>query len=221
MIREWSIRARRGMTLLEVLVAMALMGMMAVIVSTLWGQLRSWNEEADRAGAALRPHRAAVMLREQWGARHSVGDEDETLGRVQAGPGGVSFLTTRPVLYPSWPVVEASYSIERRADGEQSLVYDERRVGPTGEVLDAPPGAREAESLVVLERCAEASWSYRLLATWDEGGEEASEYRWSPEVAGGPLEEIELVCVRWSALVDTGRAEREEVVWAGALGASR
>jgi len=215
------VRRDRGMTLLELLVAMTLVGMMAVVASALWGQLRSWGEEAARAEAALRPHRAAMMLREQWGGRHSIDDEDETVGRVQAGPGGVSFLTTRPVLHPGWPVVEASYGHERQDDGTSALVYSERRVGPTGELLDDERGAGAPDPLTVLASCADAEWSYRLIVTRDEGGDSVTEIRWAPEVSGGPLEEVTLACVRWSASVDTGRAEREEVVWAGALELSR
>ncbi len=161
------------MTLIELLVSLALLGMIAVLVSLMWGQLRRWGEGSEVAMAALRPQRVHMMLDRQWGAR-ATAEEEQVLGRVRGDASTLTFTTYRSRVHVAWPVVEATYRVEPvdagQPDGVVNLMYSEQMLGPT---LEAVAGGQEAP-VVLLAGCEVVGVRFRVRRQV-EGGD-GSEY---------------------------------------------
>jgi prepilin-type N-terminal cleavage/methylation domain-containing protein len=119
---------RRGMTLLEVVLALTIMASLAGLVATLWTQGARWTDERAGHARALRLARALELVRAQWAERRVSLRLDEQGASVQAEAGGVTFITTSAVLTPEWPIVRATYSVEPPPHvpaTRRSLVYTE------------------------------------------------------------------------------------------------
>ena len=207
--------ARRGMTLVELLVSLALLGMIAVLVSMMWGQLRRWGEGSEAAFAALRPQRVHMMLERQWGAR-AEGGEEQLLGRVSGDRSTLVFTTYRPVVHVAWPFVEATYRVEPvdlgRPDGLVRVVYSERRLGPTLETV----ASGEVDEIVLLDDCRVASMGFRARRAVEGGDGSEYEEVWLDALDESAVEEMEPLYVEFSA------EQRGEVIgWVGVLTALR
>lgn len=203
------IRPHRGMTLIELLVSLALLGMIAVLVSTMWSQLRRWGQESNAAEAALRPQRVYMLLEKQWAARAQAGD-DQALGRVQGDATAFSFVTHEAVLHRGWPTVEATYRVElhdpSQPEGRVRVVYEEKRLGP---LLDVVP-SEASEPLVLLENCAAASVRYRVSVLDDSTSENVFEEQWAGTMVPGEDELIVPLYVEFRA-----EQRREVIGWVG------
>ncbi len=123
---------RRAFTLLEVVIATTVMGLLTLLISALNAQLRDWSVDAAEGGESLRVQRAVEFMRDQWAGRVSLPGRDES---IQTSPAYLSFVTTRPALDPAFPVVRATYRWVAREAGEQrvfDLVYEEAPVAGVG-----------------------------------------------------------------------------------------
>lgn len=206
--------SRRAMTLIELLVTLALLALMAVLTTVIWGQLRGWNNDTLAASAALRPIRLNMMLQRQWDHRAVAGDDAQTLGRVEGTRTELRFLTHHAVLTPGWPLVRASYTIEPvdtlgPASGAR-LVYRETRLGPSGLSLDV--GAPEEPPLVVLDHCSAAQWRWRVRTVPEPGAAESPALRWAPTPEPERFESTEMLRVEFRA-----QLRGEEVAWIGVI----
>lgn len=205
---------RRAMTLIELLVSLALLGMLAALAALMWGQLRGWGDDTDRAADALRPHRVHLMLAQQWNTRAPAGDQ-ELLGRPRGSTTGLSFVTLRSIRFPGWPVVEATYTIEPATPERAGrLLYEEKRYGPQMETV---PIAAGEEPLVLLENLSEAEIRFRARVTSEHRGETVVEEAWISSVgAESEDDSIELLYAELHAAV-----KGEDIRWVGIVEHSR
>ncbi len=199
---------RRAMTLIELLVSLALLGMLAALAAMMWGQLRGWGDDTDRASDALRPHRVHLLLAQQWNTRAPAGDQ-ELPGRPRGDAAGLSFVTLHPIRHPGWPVVEASYRIDPATpEHEARLLYEETRYGPQMETV---PGAHDDEPIVLLENLSGAEIRFRARVTSEHRGETVVEEIWLSSIgADSDDDEIELLYAELSA-----SAKGEDIRWVG------
>ena len=198
---------RRAMTLLELLVSLALLGMLAALASLVWGQLRGWAEDTDEADLALRPHRVQMLLEHQWNARAAAGEE-ALYGRPRGDAAEFAFCTRRPVRFPDWPIVEAIYRIEPATPERAArLVYEETRLGP---LLENVPSPIELAPIVLLERVSDADVRYRAIVTRDENGETVSEELWVDAIDEPLGDAVEILYTELRA-----RSRGEGIRWVG------
>lgn len=198
---------RRAMTLLELLVSLALLGMLALLASLMWGQLRGWADDTDKVDLALRPHRVQTLLARQWNARASAGD-GERLGRPRGDANELAFCTRVPIRNAGWPIVEAIYRIEPAAPGRSArLVYAENRLGP---LLETVPSAGGADPLVLLDRVEDARVRFRAIVKREEGEESVSEALWVDAIGEDVNNDAELLFAELNA-----DARGEGVRWVG------
>ena len=122
MARERTSRpARRAFTMLEVVIAVTVMGLLTLLISALNAQLRDWSEDAAESAQTLTVQRAVEFMRDQWSGRVQISGRDPSL---QTSPEYVSFVTSRPALDPSFPVVRATYRWAPRESDRGETVYD-------------------------------------------------------------------------------------------------
>ena len=125
---------RRAFTLLEVLLAVTVMGMITVLIASMNAQLRDWTERGSERAESVRIQRAIEFMRDQWSSRvNTAGGRGEGL---LTAPGYLSFVTSAPALDPGAPLVRATYRwVERRTDdgnARYDLIYEESPVGRVG-----------------------------------------------------------------------------------------
>lgn len=176
-------RSRRGFTLLELLLAAALLASMSVLIGALLSQTRQWSEDTGDGGAAIRAMRAMEALREQWGDRRTaVGLNDEGASVVLA-PGSLRFVTARPLLFPDWPLAAAEYRIEEDFESQTGqgrlwrLVYLESRITsmkPAAEDAADPTGRPRTERAVLLSACESLAWERRAMPRQPAADEESA-----------------------------------------------
>ncbi len=198
---------RRAMTLIELLVALTLLGLMSALVSVMWSSLQRWDASSEAAEAAIRPQRVVMMLKRQWASRAALDETDETLGRIEAGPLALRFVTRRPALDPAWPAARVAYEIDRSDPARVRLVYSETRLGPLGgrAMID------EAPSITLLEGAADMRLRYHIERE-AEGGEPV-ETVWTTDPAALTLRETRLLAVEFTATLESG----EGVEWIGVV----
>ncbi|GAB4545997.1 MAG: hypothetical protein Tsb0013_04350 [Phycisphaerales bacterium] len=124
---------RRGLTLLELLIAITVLASIVSGVGVFWSQARAWEADNARHREVLRVERVLRTLREQWGTRRVLDDEGVEEGDAAArgytfSPTGVEFTSATGLLAPGWALVRVRYGIERGVDGRYALVYEEARV---------------------------------------------------------------------------------------------
>jgi type II secretory pathway pseudopilin PulG len=199
------------MTLVELLVALTLLGLMSALASVTWSSLRRWDASAQAAETALRPQRVVMMLERQWASRAALAEGDETLGRLETEPLALRFATRRPALDPAWPTAEASYTIDRSDPAAQRLLYAETRLGPLGEKLTSEAGS----PITLLDGAREIQLRYRIEREPEDG--EPAETLWTTDPAALTLRETRLLAVELTATLDNG----EGVEWIGIVEPSR
>jgi len=149
---------RGGFTLLEMLLAVAILSALTLLVALAWTQASAWTDDQSRHAEVMRLQRVAALVRDQWNDRRSAAALDEEGARVAYSPTRLSFVTATPILYPSWPIVEATYEVVRALDvpadegARYNLVYREARVADLGEAV-AEGGRDAVREHVLLEHC--------------------------------------------------------------------
>lgn len=121
----------RGLTLLEMMIALTILASITAGIGIFWGQARAWEADNAEHRGLLRTERALRLVREQWGQRRALGVEgegDAGGSGVMVTLGGVTFTSARSVLFPGWGLVRVRYAIERAQDGAYELVCEESRI---------------------------------------------------------------------------------------------
>lgn len=156
------------MTLLELLLALTIMASVMALLGALMAQAHGWTDRSVEDEALMRLQRVGEALRTQWADRRSAVNLDDNGGKVLTSSTELQFVTATGLLFPNWPLVEATYRIEPDTAHVSSggllwrLVYEETRISG----MDAPPGeyALDAQgrsmrdSMVLLDRCTELRW---------------------------------------------------------------
>lgn len=159
---------RRAMTLLELLVALAIMVAIVGLTSALWAQTSGWAADDSLHRSTLRLEHVRSLFERQWDERRPGVRLDDPDGPAQRLAGDTfEFVTGVPVLFPDAAMVRASYRIEETEDStltapRRRLVYVERRV-----VTPTHSDARRTDSTgrpmvrqtVLLDDCAALAWS--------------------------------------------------------------
>lgn len=157
---------QRGFTLLEVILAMGVLACIALMVAILWSTLVRWQGDAADQQERMRLQRVTDLLREQWADRRMTRSMMAGGREYQIDDRTVSFVTTIPILFPDWPLVAVSYTIERsQAAGSSTrhaLVYQERRI--TDVTAPPPPDDRDEQGrllirrMVLIDGASELAW---------------------------------------------------------------
>lgn len=158
----------RGMTLLEVLLAVTIMASLMGLVASMIGQAREWTEVSEVDRVLMRVQRVGEAMRSQWTDRRSSMALDERGRRVITTPTELRYLTATPLLFPEWPLVAATYRIEPESTRGTMrgltwrLVYEEVRVSGMDELPDQYAlditGQALRDSTVLLAGCTELRW---------------------------------------------------------------
>lgn len=134
--RTTLLERRLAFTLLEVLLAVTVLGLITVLIAAMNAQLRDWTESSDESGESVRIQRAVELMRDQWAARVRVAGGRGASEELMTDPSYLSFVTSRPVLDPSFPIVRATYRLVPIDPDDEStrydLVYEESPVGRVG-----------------------------------------------------------------------------------------
>ncbi|MEC9374533.1 MAG: type II secretion system protein [Planctomycetota bacterium] len=159
---------RRGMTLLELIVAITILAVVSALAATMWEQMRSWSDENSDVGRALRVDQSLRVLERQWGSRQRIVklDEEDEAG-VWVDGEALEFVTSESILFPDWPLVHARYRIESEVAvlaGERSvhrLVLEEFRLSGAPVMDDGrtdPEGRPIAKKITLLDDCQALAW---------------------------------------------------------------
>lgn len=124
---------RRAFTLLEVVLATAVLAAVSTLAALMFAQARSWNDSNASHFRTMRVARATELMTRQWADRRSAVPVDAAGAKVIATPTELTFVTATPVLHHGWPLVLATYRIEPDSPsptGERRfrLLYEESRV---------------------------------------------------------------------------------------------
>ncbi len=179
-----------GFTLLEVLLAIGLLGVLTALIATAWSQAQGWAMENAGAQRALRLPRVTELIRTQWADRRATVGVGRASESIEVAPGGFSFVTATPVLFPDWPLVHAAWRVAR--DDEAStpdaerfrLIYEETPVTeferPEAKDDGADGGAQVGSRRLALAAQSRASIPPRTLIVL-RACERLSVERWGPE----------------------------------------
>ncbi|MFM9958156.1 MAG: hypothetical protein ACKVZJ_08760 [Phycisphaerales bacterium] len=140
------------MTLLEVLLATAVLSAVVLLAALVLTQARTWNDDNHGHFRSMRLVRVTELMTRQWADRRSAVGVDASGGKVLIEPGRVRFVTATGVLHGGgsggrWPLVSASYLIEKDVTtGRFALVYEEARVSSFGTAGVSTASAAQLES---------------------------------------------------------------------------
>ncbi|MAY74375.1 MAG: hypothetical protein CMJ31_06545 [Phycisphaerae bacterium] len=158
--------ARRGLTLLELMVALVIVASVTTLVAALWGQLAAWSRTQTGLHDTLRAHRFEDLAARQWSERVKVGAAEDRAGRAisRLSTEELSFVTSLPIIDPDSPLVLATYRVAHGVDGSARLEYVEQRLAFPGAAPQRPaPGVElsagmHPRTLVVHEDVGELRW---------------------------------------------------------------
>lgn len=172
---------RRGMTLLEVVLAVTILAAMSGLIAAMWTQATRMADDGGGQHRAMRLARVLEMMRSQWADRRT----SVKLGRggssVTVERAALSFITATAILEPGWPIVRARYVVERDYEtgvgalAAWRLVYEElpvvdlespvEQAGDSGRPLasgerraERPVESPKEKRLILLAGCAELEW---------------------------------------------------------------
>lgn len=226
-----------GFTLLEVLLAVAVIASVAMLGSTLWVQASESSAMVQSRERGLRLQRVGSMLRDQWSDRRSLELPGESgpqraMGGARFRADSFAFSTSRSILNPGSPLVEAEYLVRERPDGLFDLVYAEQGIErfagafDGADPRDAEIRASRRSAIVLLEGCeaivlerfgapAENDADDSERSDQEEGGapERALWMAFDPDSEGGAVES--------DALRVSVRYRGEEAAWVLVARASR
>lgn len=202
----------RGFTLLELLLASAVMVSIAVLGTALWTQSAGASESAQRRDRGLRMQRLGTMLREQWSHRRLLWplEDGADAGGVLLGPESLEFVTASPILYLDAPLVVARYEWGRAGLDGTDLRYIERPVLEFGERPEADDDQEFTElnsrRLVLLEGCERVAVErFGMAPEGDDESEKTEKPAWHGFAKGDEVGSDALrLTVRWRG---------EEAVW--------
>ncbi len=166
--RHPELRDRAAMTLLELIIAITIFSALLSLAAALWAQTAKWADDNAAHQQILRVQQAHDLAREQWEARRTTARlSEEGAATVALTPEAATFITSTPVLFPDWPLVRASWLIERRFDVLQGtedsaeLIYEETRITHPEYVLEGQydiAGKPLTRRLVALDDCQRLHW---------------------------------------------------------------
>lgn len=167
-------KARRAMTLLEVVLAVTLLAAMSGLIATLWTQATRMSDDGNGQHRAMRLARVLEMLHSQWADRRTSVKLGKGGSSIEIAPDVLTFITATAVLEPGWPIVRARYVVERDYQtgvGVQSawrLIYEELpivdlnspqgRPASSADSVARPLGAPREKRVVLLNGCHELNW---------------------------------------------------------------
>jgi hypothetical protein len=157
------------MTLLELLVAIAIMVAVVGLTGALWAQTGDWAADSALHERTLRLEHARSLFERQWRERRpAIRLDSVDGGPVALRPDRFEFVTGRPALFPEAGLVRASYLLQP-VGGDPSrlrLVYEEHRLlrPEFSERRERDElGAPAVDRVVLLDDCADLRWE-RLIA---------------------------------------------------------
>lgn len=121
-----------GFTLIETVLAVSIIGAVTAIAAMVWSSATSHVESAAGTNAESHTQRVIELARSQWASRRVLrsvqasGGQDD--GLVTFAHDGVSFVTTRGIVFRDWPLVQVVYRVLDHGDGFTSLIYLETRI---------------------------------------------------------------------------------------------
>ena len=122
----------RAFTLIETVLAVTLIASVTALAAMVWSSAVSHVEAADDTAAAADAQRIVELATAQWQSRRTIKAIEERGGQdaglIAFAHDGVSFVTTRAVVFTDWPLVHVTYRVVQNDDGTASLVYLETRV---------------------------------------------------------------------------------------------
>ncbi len=156
------LRSISAFTLLEMLLALSVLSIISVLVGTMWMQARGWSEENSSSNESMRLQRACEFMRAQWADRRSSASLDDQNRRVLATPEALTFVTATPILFTDWPMVIATYEIEREPGsplGELARFTLRYTETPLSRLDKAPdPSSAQTRSLALLSGVHRLRW---------------------------------------------------------------
>jgi prepilin-type N-terminal cleavage/methylation domain-containing protein len=214
-------RAQRGFTLLEMLLAVAVIASIAMLGSSMWLQATESSAAAQGRERGLLLQRIGVLMRDQWADRRALdlpGEDERSaeLGGARFGPNAISFDTTRSILLTDAPLVRAEYRIVSREDGSQDLIYIEQPVasfsgaGSNGESSGQPSGEAKRVATALLEGCRAIRMErFGVIPAEESDDERPSRMAWSSfETVESEDEELRSDAVRIEV-----HYQGEEALW--------
>lgn len=157
----------RAMTLLELLVAIAIMVALVGLTGALWAQTSDWAADQALHRSTLRLHHARSLFERQWRERRPGVRLDAPDGPPHLLDGAsLQFVTGAPALFPGAGLARASYAIEPveappGAPERRRLVYTEHRLTRLDyserREFDSA-GALMVDRVVLLDDCADLRW---------------------------------------------------------------
>lgn len=134
-------RTQRGMTLLELLLAVTLLAAVFALAAGLWSQASSWGADAGRSSRALRLARVLELMRAQWAERRTsvrLGGAGQTL---LVDSERLEFVSGVSVLEAGWPLSIVELRIERDYEGASDGVLRSRLVLRETPIVDVGDGS--------------------------------------------------------------------------------
>lgn len=130
--RRWH-SAPSGFTLLEVVLATAVLAAVCTLAALMFAQARSWNDSNASHLRTMRVSRATELMTRQWADRRSAVPVDAAGAKIISTPMELTFVTATPVLHHGWPLVLATYRIEADTPSPTGaprfrLLYEESRI---------------------------------------------------------------------------------------------
>ena len=170
-------RRRLGFTLLELLLALSILGViLAVVAGALRVTVRAWEKGERLAAVQQRSRTVLEQLRRQLGSTVVLfgAREDQPLVAFAGDPGRVEFTSTLAMASKTGAAaVHVTYVVEPGPDGRARLLLYEDAVEPDAYLSDRPL-AHGSEPRVLAEGLEDVRFEY--LAGTDEG----PDLRWLP-----------------------------------------
>ncbi len=132
----------RAFTLLEVVLATAVLAAVSTLAAMMFAQARSWNDANASHLKSMRVTRVTELMTRQWADRRSAVPADGAGAKVVATPEELTFVTATPLLHHGWPLVLATYRVEpdpAHLGGAKRwrIVYEESRISRLATTGDA------------------------------------------------------------------------------------
>lgn len=162
----------RAFTLLELILALAIFLSISLLIATMWSQAASWADDDATDLARIRLERALTLIRDQWSTRTNTAQLDDFGSAVATTHSTITFTSTTPILFPTWPIVLVEYSIERDLEshpgrtGLWKVAYSETRLSSPAAApgddaaegrpsADAPRAGRDYRTMTLLGGCTD------------------------------------------------------------------